>query len=85
MKKLITFFAIIISLNVSAQKSTSKLTTSLGILDSTEIKKKDSAASVLMNDFLVFLQDKITVKNYLPVQEYVNEFLKSKEYLKPKK
>ena len=54
-------------------------------------QKKDSlppkpdSVTVLMNEFLVFLQDKVTVKEYLPVQAYVQGFLKEKEFRNPKK
>lgn len=54
-------------------------------------QKKDSlpakpdSVQVIMNEFLVFLQDKMTVKDYMPFQEAVNIFLQHKEFLKPKK
>lgn len=49
------------------------------------IPPKPDSVQVIMNEFLVFLQDKITVKEYIPVQQMVATFLKSKEFIKPKK
>ena len=46
---------------------------------------KQDSVSVIMNEFLVFLQDKITVKEYLPVQQMVTAYLQNKEFLNPKK
>lgn len=47
------------------------------------IPPKADSATIVMNQFLIFLQDKLTVKDYIPVQRMVEVFLK--EYLKPKK
>ncbi len=54
-------------------------------------QKKDSlppkpdSVQIIMNEFLTFLQDKVTVKEYLPVQQMVNAYLQNKEFMKPKK
>lgn len=53
-------------------------------VDSMPLPKPDTVA-VIMNEFLTFLQDKITVKEYIPVQNYIQAFLKAKEYDKPKR
>lgn len=53
-------------------------------------KKNDSLPSkhdssyIIMNQFLIFLQDKVTVRDYLPIQQAITAFLQSKEFVKPK-
>lgn len=49
------------------------------------IPPKPDSTTVIMNEFLGFLQDKLTVKEYLPVQQMVSAFLQSKEFTKPQK
>lgn len=68
--KIIIVILICFSSRVMAQKKDS-------------IPPKADSATIVMNQFLIFLQDKLTVKDYIPVQRMVEVFLK--EYLKPKK
>lgn len=87
--KLLIIAAFLFSVNVYGQKklpdsskdSSTVATSNTG--QPTTIKA--DSVMVIMNDFLIFLQDKVTVKDYLPVQAYVQGFLKSKEFDKPKK
>lgn len=44
---------------------------------------KPDSATIVMSEFLIFLQDKVTVKDYMPIQQAVAAFLKSKEFIKP--
>ncbi len=68
---------LIISLFISA--------VSFGQQKKDSLPPKQDTAIVVMNEFLTFLQDKLTVKEYVPIQQMVGAFLKSKEYLKPNK
>jgi len=70
------FFAsllISVSLFCSAQKG------------DTITSSKPDTVQVIMNEFLTFLQDKITVKEYMPVQQMVNAFIMNREANKKKK
>lgn len=48
------------------------------------LPKKPDSTVIVMSQFLIFLQDKVTVKDYMPVQKMVDAFLKQ-EFLKPRK
>lgn len=79
MKKVILCFLVFISFSCFAQSKDSASRTSQ------PMTIKADSVQTIMNDFLEFLQDKVTVKQYLPVQQMVNAFIISKEAEKRKK
>lgn len=91
MKKVLVSIALLFSISAFAQKQDSgglivnkNGTTTLATSGGGDIQVKPDSVQVIMSEFLVFLQDQITVKQYLPVQQMVNAFLKDKEMRKPK-
>ena len=76
MKKLITFFAIIISLNVSAQKKVNVLT--LPVIDSTYILDSIQTNKVLSEYVLFIYNNEISAKQFDFIKRTLEAFLEDK-------